>query len=116
VFPQRSPFTEYCVEHAMAPQTDPTPGGDGYSQYVSCNSDECEVTNNSTPRAPVCICWVHDDRENSQQPESDISKVCNARDDPTGAGNNHFGANFILKVIILPRQARDKHRESSQNK
>jgi len=22
---QRSPFTEYCVEHAMAPQTDPTP-------------------------------------------------------------------------------------------
>ena len=31
---QRSPVTQYCVEHAMAPQTDPIPGGDGYSQYV----------------------------------------------------------------------------------
>lgn len=81
---QRSPMTSYCVEHASAPQTDPTPGGDGYAQYVSCNSDECEVTNNSTPRAPVCICWVHDDRENSYQPESEISKACNPKDDPAG--------------------------------
>ena len=31
---QRSPMTEYCVEHAEAPQTDPTPGGDGYAQCV----------------------------------------------------------------------------------
>ena len=81
---QRSPMTSYCVEHTAAPQTDPTPAGDGYAQYVSCNSDECEVTNNSTPRAPVCICWVHDDRENSYQPESEISKVCNPKNDPAG--------------------------------
>ena len=81
---QRSPMTSYCVEHAIAPQTDPTPGGDGYSQYVSCNSDECEVTNNSTPRQPICICWVHDDRENSMQPEREIAEVCNPNDDPAG--------------------------------
>jgi hypothetical protein len=37
---QRSPITEYCVEHTPAPQTDPVPGGDGFAQYVSCNSDE----------------------------------------------------------------------------
>ena len=81
---QRSPMTSYCVEHAMAPQTDPSPPGLGYSQYISCNSDECEVTNNSTPREPICICWVHDDRENSQQPESEIAKVCNPKGDPSG--------------------------------
>ena len=70
----------------MAPQTDPTPGGDGFSQYVSCNSDECEVTNDSTPRAPVCICWVHDDRQNSHQPQEQIDQACNARgpDGPDG--------------------------------
>ena len=39
---QRSPITEYCVEHLAAPQTDPVPGGDGYAQYISCNSDECD--------------------------------------------------------------------------
>ena len=37
---QRSPITEYCVEHLPAPQTDPVPGGDGFAQYISCNSDE----------------------------------------------------------------------------
>jgi hypothetical protein len=33
----------------------------------------------------------------------------------SGAGNAHlFGCNFVLKMIILPRQARDKDRESAQ--
>ena len=31
---QQSPVSEYCVEHQMAPQTDPIPGGDGYAQYI----------------------------------------------------------------------------------
>lgn len=39
---QRSPITEYCVEHLPAPQTDPIPGGEGFAQYISCNSDECD--------------------------------------------------------------------------
>eukprot|EP01045_Picozoa_sp_COSAG04_P050504 COSAG04_NODE_20493_length_392_cov_0.979522_1_plen_37_part_01 len=27
---------------------------------------------------------MHDDRENSEQPESEISKVCNPKDDEAG--------------------------------
>ena len=51
-----------CVEHLPAPQTDPLPGGDGFAQYVSCNSDECDGAKLSVggngPREPYCICWV----------------------------------------------------------
>jgi hypothetical protein len=58
--------SRYCVEHYVAPQTDPLPGGDGFAQYISCNSDECDganlATGGSAPRAPDCVCWVWDDR------------------------------------------------------
>ena len=54
------------MEHYVAPQTDPLPGGDGFAQYISCNSDECDganlATGGSAPRAPDCVCWVWDDR------------------------------------------------------
>jgi hypothetical protein len=30
--------------------------------------------------------------------------------------NRRFCANFIVKMIILPRQARDKHRENSEKR
>ena len=33
-----------------------------------------------------------------------------------GATNAHLLRHFILKMIILPRQARDKHRESTENR
>lgn len=39
---QRSPISQYCVEHLPAPQTDPIPGGDGFAQYVSV-SEKCAV-------------------------------------------------------------------------
>ena len=77
---QRSPITEYCVEHYVAPQTDPLPGGDGFAQYISCNSDECDgaklATGGSSPRAPVCVCWVWDDRMISHVPKSKLLADC----------------------------------------
>eukprot|EP01052_Picozoa_sp_SAG31_P044076 SAG31_NODE_7557_length_1655_cov_1.075835_1_plen_363_part_10 len=77
---QRSPITEYCVEHLPAPQTDPLPGGDGFAQYISCNSDECDgakiATGGSSPRDPVCVCWVWDDRMISQLPKSKLLADC----------------------------------------
>ena len=76
---QRSPVTEYCVEHAPAPQTDPVPGGDGFAQYVSCNSDECDgalLPTGNVPRDPTCICWVWDDRMLSQEPASHTLAAC----------------------------------------
>ena len=76
---QRSPMTEYCVEHYPAPQTDPVPGGDGYAQYVSCNSDECDgalLPTGNIPRRPTCICWVWSDRMLSQQPASNTLAAC----------------------------------------
>ena len=76
---QRSPISEYCVEHLPAPQTDPIPGGDGFAQYVSCNSDECDgalLPTGNSPRDPKCICWVWDDRLISQVPASAMSRDC----------------------------------------
>jgi len=39
-----------------------------------------------------------------------------SRVDPMGAKNASLLRHFILKCIILPRQARDKHRENTQKK
>lgn len=80
---QRSPITEYCVEHQAAPQTDPTPGGDGYAQYISCNSDECDgalLPTGNLPREPTCICWVWDDRLISHEPKNRTLAVCDPHD------------------------------------
>jgi hypothetical protein len=77
---QRSPVNEYCVEHTPAPQTDLIPGGDGYAQYISCNSDECDGVyydeGGSSPRNPKCVCWVWDDRMLSQQPATNTLRDC----------------------------------------
>lgn len=88
---QRSPITEYCVEHLPAPQTDPVPGGNGFAQYVSCNSDECDgvlLPRGNTPRAPTCICWVWDDRMISQEPKSRTLSVCSPHDKEPWVGAN----------------------------
>jgi hypothetical protein len=58
---QRSPMSEYCVEHLPAPQTDPIPGGDGYAQYISCNGEENDgalYPVGNSPRDPTCMCWT----------------------------------------------------------
>ena len=56
------------------------PGGDGFAQYVSCNSDECDgalLPVGNLPKEPTCLCWVWDDRMLSQQPASNTLAACN---------------------------------------
>lgn len=106
---QRSPMTEYCVEHAEAPQTDPSPGGDGYAQYVSCNSDECDgvlLPTGNVPRSPTCICWVWDDRMISQEPASRTLKACDPNDKEPWVGasqcNCSMGAKGTAAAYLEP--------------
>jgi len=108
---QRSPITEYCVEHLEAPQTDPTPGGDGFAQYVSCNSDECDgvlLPEGNLPRLPTCICWVWDDRMISQEPTSRMQAACSTDVTIPWVGskqcNCSFGANGT-DAAKLPEEA-----------
>jgi hypothetical protein len=68
---QRSPTAKYCVSHLPAPQTDPTPGGDGFAQFSSCNSDYP-----LSPRTPFCVCWNVHDRLHNMQAASAINQVC----------------------------------------
>ena len=108
---QRSPITEYCVEHAAAPQTDPVPGGDGFAQYVSCNSDECDgvlLPTGNTPREPTCICWVWDDRMISQEPASRTLAVCSPFDKEPWVGANQCNCSIGLpgtEAALLPPAA-----------
>jgi len=108
---QRSPITEYCVEHLEAPQTDPTPGGDGFAQYVSCNSDECDgvlLPQGNLPKLPTCICWVWDDRMISQEPANRTLAACSpdVREPWVGAKqcNCSFGAPGTA-AALLPDEA-----------
>jgi hypothetical protein len=50
------------------------------------------------------------------QLDLDVCALCtHPRDDATAGKKTHILFHFmILKLIILPRQARDKHRESTQ--
>jgi len=57
---KQGPVTEYCVEYQ--PLEGPTRMGDGFSDYLSCNSDEVDGTLGNDPRDPSCICIVWDDR------------------------------------------------------
>jgi len=108
---QRSPITEYCVEHTPAPQTDPVPGGDGFAQYVSCNSDECDgvlLPTGNTPRAPTCICWVWDDRMISQEPKSRTLSVCSPYDKEPWVGANQCNCSIGqpgTQAALLPPAA-----------
>jgi hypothetical protein len=56
--PPRSPITEYCVEHLVAPQTDPLPGGDGFAQCEAAMRAAClPVQCAAPPRArEPCDC------------------------------------------------------------
>ena len=87
---QRSPISKYCVEHEAAPQTDPVTkvaDNQGFSQYVSCNSDETDACNeNGTtcdtgnrPKDPICRCWVWSDRMLSQEPSSRTLATCSQK-------------------------------------
>lgn len=108
---QRSPMTEYCVEHAAAPQTDPVPGGDGFAQYVSCNSDECDgvlLPTGNVPRDPTCICWVWDDRMISQEPKSRTLAVCSPDDKEPWVGANQCNCSIGMpgtEAALLPENA-----------
>jgi hypothetical protein len=108
---QRSPMTEYCVEHAAAPQTDPVPGGDGFAQYVSCNSDECDgvlLPTGNVPRDPTCICWVWDDRMISQEPRSRTLSVCSPYDKEPWVGANQCNCSMGkpgTEAALLPPDA-----------
>eukprot|EP00912_Choanoflagellata_sp_UC4_P000962 UC4_evm1s594 len=71
-----SPITEYCVEHEALSLADGSdPRWPGFAQYISCNSDETDVYNNSA-RDPMCICWVWDDRMMSLMPASELETHC----------------------------------------
>ena len=54
---EQGPITEYCVEYEPLPKAD-----DGYSGYLSCNSDEVDALASNDPRDPSCICICLDDR------------------------------------------------------
>lgn len=56
----QGPITEYCVEYQ--PLAEDTRMGDGFSDYLSCNSDETDGTLGNDPRDPSCMCIVWDDR------------------------------------------------------
>ena len=74
---QRSPITNYCVEHLPAPQTDPSPGRDGYAQYIDCDGPESEAVGGG-PCAPQCVCVGIDDRVQIHQPVAKIMAVCSS--------------------------------------
>ena len=78
---QRSPTAKYCVSHLPAPQTDPSPGGDGFAQFTSCNSDYP-----LSPRDPFCVCWNVHDRLHNMQAVSIIDEVCGPVELPWAGG------------------------------
>lgn len=58
--PAQGPITEYTVEYQPLPGK--TRMGEGFSDYLSCNSDEVDGTLGNDPRDPSCLCIVMDDR------------------------------------------------------
>merc|ERR1711971_901602 len=72
--PVQGPVTEYCVEYTPLPG--PPDMGDGFSDYLSCNSDEVDGTLGNDPRDPSCICIVWDDRLLAHQTNETMKKDC----------------------------------------
>ena len=74
---EEGPITEYCVERLPVPPPVQHRGGgeDGWSGYLSCNSDEVDALGND-PRNPSCICIVYDDRLLAHQPLSKLKQDC----------------------------------------
>eukprot|EP00931_Biecheleriopsis_adriatica_P017522 TRINITY_DN12546_c0_g1_i2.p1 TRINITY_DN12546_c0_g1~~TRINITY_DN12546_c0_g1_i2.p1 ORF type:complete len:400 (-),score=43.34 TRINITY_DN12546_c0_g1_i2:190-1389(-) len=71
--PQQGPITEYCVEYQPLPETHVE---DGFSNYLSCNSDEVDGTLGNDPRDPSCICQVWDDRLLAHQTNKTMKADC----------------------------------------
>eukprot|EP00854_Cymbomonas_tetramitiformis_P011725 gene11725-13846_t len=70
----QGPITEYCVEYA--PIKEKTPAGDGFSDYLSCNSDEVDGLLGNDPRNPSCVCIVYDDRLLAHQTYASLKEDC----------------------------------------
>ena len=91
---EEGPITEYCVEYTpllsvggvggAGPSETPsletpssaTPSGGGFSDYLSCNSDEVDGLAANDPRDPKCICMCLDDRLLAHQTLSVLRKDC----------------------------------------
>eukprot|EP00746_Dinoflagellata_sp_MGD_P065272 gnl/MRDRNA2_/MRDRNA2_27201_c0_seq1.p1 gnl/MRDRNA2_/MRDRNA2_27201_c0~~gnl/MRDRNA2_/MRDRNA2_27201_c0_seq1.p1 ORF type:complete len:481 (+),score=78.77 gnl/MRDRNA2_/MRDRNA2_27201_c0_seq1:63-1505(+) len=72
---EEGPITEYCVEYLpVADGKDE--GGDGFSGYLSCNSDEVDGLLHNDPRDPSCMCIVYDDRMLAHQTIEDMKPDC----------------------------------------
>ena len=95
---EQGPITEYCVEYlpvgggasAAANATASQAlgeavgakeagrlagGNDGFSGYLSCNSDEVDALGND-PRNPSCICICYDDRLLAHQTLEELKRDC----------------------------------------
>jgi len=74
--PVQGPITEYCIEYEPLESGSPS-GGVGFSDYLSCNSDEVDGTLGNDPRDPSCLCIVWDDRLLAHQSnDSFLSQDC----------------------------------------
>ena len=81
--PVQGTIQEFCVE--MLPVPVPVPVleeqnnvgnvSDGFSDYLSCNSDEVDGYGND-PRDPRCICIVYDDRLLAHQTKAELDRDC----------------------------------------
>jgi len=74
---EEGPITEYCVERYEVPKPQRTLNGaaNGWSGYLSCNSDEVDALGNDA-RDPSCLCIVYDDRLLAHQPLSHMRHDC----------------------------------------
>lgn len=78
--PAEGPITEYCVEYLpLTSSSSSSPSSsssdDGFSDYLSCNSDEVDAFGND-PRNPSCICICYDDRLLSHQSPQELQRDC----------------------------------------
>jgi hypothetical protein len=84
--PVQGTIQEFCVEMLPVPAVPAVPAvsavhtpvgntSDGFSDYLSCNSDEVDGYGND-PRDPRCICIVYDDRLLSHQTKPELDRDC----------------------------------------
>lgn len=82
---EQGPITEYCIEYEPLAVTAATHGdgtggadfgGDGFSGYLSCNSDETDGLVHNDPRDPRCICICLDDRLLGHQTLAELERDC----------------------------------------
>ena len=129
----QGPITEYCVEHLLVPTKvekgsptltklkedaveDAVVGNvsHGFSDYLSCNSDEVEGWYGATNNAhdPKCMCIVYADRLLSHQTKNQLDQdcyvnkipwveetVCNCSGAAPGGGEIPMAGNPSLKYV-----------------